>query len=187
MEGCGAATRYGRGRASLRLLNTPGARRKIPGKQPFYMLSGRSYHHALRRLCKAADGGRVWHNRIPRLRPSTGFYAVAFALDSCSSVSLFGFGDAPPCAPHHYWDAPPPAGACNASAAPVQVGQVAAEEALQRDGVAANHWFDLEHRVYRSLREQERLTMQAWTNQRLLTPFSRLRTTVPGIVDNAGV
>ena len=95
------------------------------------MLSGRSYHRALRLLCNASDGGRVWHNRIPRLRPSTGFYAVAFALDSCSSVSLFGFGDEPPCAPHHYWDPPLLASECNASAAPAQLGQVALEEALQ--------------------------------------------------------
>ena len=157
-------------------LNHPGAGRKMPGKQPLYMLSGRSYHGALRWLCNASDGGRVWHNRIPRLRPSTGFYAVAFALDSCSSVSLFGFGDEPPCAPHHYWDPPLLASECNASAAPAQLGQVALEEALQRDGVAGNHWFDLEHRVYRSLREQERLTMEAGTNQRLLTPFLQLKT-----------
>ena len=57
----------------------------MPDRQPLYMLSGRSYHRALQRICKAADGGRVWHNRIPRLRPSTGFYAVAFAL-SCSVI-----------------------------------------------------------------------------------------------------
>ena len=62
------------------------------------------------------------------------------------------------------------------------------EEALQRDGVAGNHWFDLEHRVYRSLREQGRLTMEAGTNQRLLTPFSQLRTppTVPGVSESVG-
>merc|ERR1740133_19970 len=94
------------------------AGREMPGKQPLYMLSGRSYHSALRWLCNASDGGRVWHNRIPRLRPSTGFYAVAFALDSCSSVSLFGFGDEPPCAPHHYWDPPLLASECNASPSP---------------------------------------------------------------------
>jgi len=161
----------------------PGEGRERAGKQPLYMLSGRSYHRALRLLCNASDGGRVWHNRIPRLRPSTGFYAVAFALDSCSSVSLFGFGDEPPCAPHHYWDPPLLASECNASAAPAQLGQVALEEALQRDGVAGNHWFDLEHRVYRSLREQGHLTMEAGTNQKLLTPLSRLRTnpTVAGV------
>jgi len=160
----------------------------MPDKQPLYMLSGRSYHGALRWLCNASDSGRVWHNRIPRLRPSTGFYAVAFALDSCSSVSLFGFGDEPPCAPHHYWDPPLLARECNASTAPAQLGQVAMEEALQRDGVAGNHWFDLEHRVYRSLREQGRLTMEAGTNQRLLTPFSQLRTppTVPGVSESVG-
>lgn len=51
------------------------------------------------------------------------------------------------------------------------------EEELQRDGVAGNHWFDLEHRIYRSLQEHKQLTMDASTNRRLLTPFdSRLRT-----------
>ena len=95
-----------------------GEGRERAGKQPLYMLSGRSYHRALRLLC-------------------------------------------------------------NASAAPAQLGQVALEEALQREGVAGNHWFALEHRVYRSLREQGRLTMEAGTNQKL----SRLRTdpTVPGV------
>jgi hypothetical protein len=145
------------------------------GKQPLVMLSGTSYHHALSWLCNASRGGRLWHNRVPRLRPSTGFFAVAFALDRCQNVSLFGFGDPPPCAPRpHYWDAPQ-GDECNASAAAPEVSQVETEEGLRRDGVGAMHWFDLEHRIYRSLREQERVGMHSTTNTRLLTPLSRLK------------
>jgi len=119
-------------------------------EQPLYLLSDLLWRHALQHLCAATEGGCHWPARTATMRPSSGFFAVLVALQSCRNVSLFGFtSDA--CLPFHYY------GTRQAQCA---VGKPH-KMAVPKENDEHVHWFDKEHEIY-----------AAWERRGLLRVFS---------------
>ena len=71
------------------------------------------------------------------MRPSSGFFAVLAALQSCRNVTLFGF-TSDPCLPFHYYGKRP------SKCVPGRPYKMAVPK--ENDEVV--HWFDKEHELY---------------------------------------
>ena len=119
------------------------ANRSGGGGAPLFLASDRVYNRALAHLCKATRSGAEWPTESPFMRPSSGLLAVVFALQACRNVTLYGLTNPKPCAPHHYFDAPPKP--CS-SAVPTKYDH-------------PFHWFEREHELYAAWAAEGRLTL----------------------------
>jgi len=100
-----------------------------------FLMSDFIYLTAMGWLCDSTHEGAAWPTNSSIIRPSSGMIAVAFALQACKQVSLFGLGSNEPCAPHHYFDAAPE--------------RCSRQVPAQYDHPF--HWFEGEHRIYAEL------------------------------------
>jgi len=98
-----------------------------------HLLSDDVYHKAFSVLCAATEGGCMWRKNTARMRPSTGFLAVVFAMRLCRKVSLFGL-TSDPCMPFHYYGRPPK--------------ECTAETQIPPRHDESFHWFEKEHETY---------------------------------------
>ena len=119
------------------------ANRSGGGGAPLFLASDRVYNRALAHLCKATKSGAEWPTESPFMRPSSGLLAVVFALQACRNVTLYGLTNPKPCAPHHYFDAPPKP--CT-TAVPAKYDH-------------PFHWFEREHELYAAWAAEGRLTL----------------------------
>jgi len=119
------------------------ANRSGGGGAPLFLASDRVYNRALAHLCKATRSGAEWPTESPFMRPSSGLLAVVFALQACRNVTLYGLSNPKPCAPHHYFDAPPKP--CT-TAVPAKYDH-------------PFHWFEREHELYAAWAAEGRLTL----------------------------
>ena len=110
-----------------------------PRDQPLYLLSDQLWQRAMAHLCEATRGGCLWPTRTAVMRPSSGFFAVLVALQSCRNVSLFGF-TSDPCLPFHYYGKRP--------AKCAEKTRSGAKMAVPKENDEHVHWFDREHEIY---------------------------------------
>ena len=107
--------------------------------QPLFLLSDRLWERAVAHLCVATDEGCQWPTRTSIMRPSSGFFAVLVALQTCRNVSLFGF-TSDPCLPFHYYG-PRPKVCLRSRKNPHKTAVPKANDEIV-------HWFDKEHEIY---------------------------------------